>query len=552
MLFLLLPFSLSVHAEPTRISSRLDSLLLAAVHHTQASDYETSLKLYNQLLQLAEEHRATKYLILGNLNYGLMYYRIHEWEKALDYYYKALDLARKSDSKKYLYSIYNNIAIIYSKSNKKQKALEIFQNAIAINKALHQKRQLAINYINVSNLYVDMHNYKAAQHYLNQAEELFREIGDKESLSILYNNMGNLFLAEKKYPVAKKFYLRSLKSSDTANGFYYALVLLDMGKLYDRLQQYDSAVYFLSKSLDISGKIRHKENIERLYRLLAQIYVKKGEPQKAVGFYEKSLALQDSLMQKKSRRWVSEMQMKYEFGKKENQIENLRHQNKLIKLIWLISFLALLIIAFLLLYSYRTRNIKIRQRNELLRKEKEVARLELESAEADKKHLMEVMKANEEINKMKDSQFRQEIEHKDRELALEALHVVNKNEILSRIKEILNKTDLQHPEQAKRQIREISGLIKTNVHSDKQWDTFKLHFQKIHKNFFGRLQADYPSLSLTDLRMCAYFLVNLNTNEIAQISGISPASVRKRKQRLKEKLGLTHDAEIRDLLLRYR
>ena len=56
--------------------------------------------------------------------------------------------------------------------------------------------------------------------------------------------------------------------------------------------------------------------------------------------------------------------------------------------------------------------------------------------------------------------------------------------------------------------------------------------------FFKSLTKDYPELSPTDLRLCAYFLINLNAKEIAQISNISPDSVRKRKQRLRQKLNL--------------
>jgi len=86
---------------------------------------------------------------------------------------------------------------------------------------------------------------------------------------------------------------------------------------------------------------------------------------------------------------------------------------------------------------------------------------------------------------------------------------------------------------------------------DEQWEDFKIHFEEVHSDFFNRLIKDFPELSQTDLRLSAYFLINLNAKEIAQISNISPDSVRKRKQRLREKLNLNANQDIREILTLY-
>jgi len=84
-----------------------------------------------------------------------------------------------------------------------------------------------------------------------------------------------------------------------------------------------------------------------------------------------------------------------------------------------------------------------------------------------------------------------------------------------------------------------------------KWASFKNHFEKNHVNFFINLKNDFPDLSQTDLRMCSYFLIDLNTHEIAQVCGISTDAVRKRKQRLKEKLNLSNETDIAILLEKY-
>ena len=140
---------------------------------------------------------------------------------------------------------------------------------------------------------------------------------------------------------------------------------------------------------------------------------------------------------------------------------------------------------------------------------------------------------------------------KNRELASKALYLLSKNETLTSVTDMLDKIDLQSETPNADLIKNAKNTISRNINLDEQWENFKVHFEEVHTGFFSRILQDYPSLSQTDLRLSAYLLINLNNKEIAQISNISPDSVRKRKQRLKEKLNLTKEQDIRTLLNRY-
>ena len=82
-------------------------------------------------------------------------------------------------------------------------------------------------------------------------------------------------------------------------------------------------------------------------------------------------------------------QMKYEFEKKEREVEFLERKNKLTVFIWILSVSILFITGFLMFYSLRNRNIKIKQKNKILRQEKELAKLEQEKAVAENLYLHE-------------------------------------------------------------------------------------------------------------------------------------------------------------------
>jgi len=89
-------------------------------------------------------------------------------------------------------------------------------------------------------------------------------------------------------------------------------------------------------------------------------------------------------------------------------------------------------------------------------------------------------------------------------------------------------------------------MIHTSNTFENNWDDFKLHFEKVHPDFFTKLGNAYPSLSQTDNKHCAYIRMKLNTKEIARLLGISATSVQMARFRLKKKMNLGKDIDLRN------
>jgi len=62
----------------------------------------------------------------------------------------------------------------------------------------------------------------------------------------------------------------------------------------------------------------------------------------------------------------------------------------------------------------------------------------------------------------------------------------------------------------------------------------------VHPSFFNNLQTAHPQLTKYELRLYAYFHINLSTKEIAALLNIAPSSVRQAKARLNKKMNLKH------------
>lgn len=93
------------------------------------------------------------------------------------------------------------------------------------------------------------------------------------------------------------------------------------------------------------------------------------------------------------------------------------------------------------------------------------------------------------------------------------------------------------------------NLIDYSFNLDKDWEEFKLYFEDVHKDFFGQLKEQYPSLSPNELRLCALLKLNLSVKEMASLMGISPESVKMARHRLRKKLGLTSDQNLVEFML---
>ena len=71
-----------------------------------------------------------------------------------------------------------------------------------------------------------------------------------------------------------------------------------------------------------------------------------------------------------------------------------------------------------------------------------------------------------------------------------------------------------------------------------EWEEIIESVNVLYDNYTIRLNQRYQSLTESDIQICILIKLHLNNSTIATLIGISPASVTKRKQRLKERMGL--------------
>lgn len=148
------------------------------------------------------------------------------------------------------------------------------------------------------------------------------------------------------------------------------------------------------------------------------------------------------------------------------------------------------------------------------------------------------------ITNIKNEKLNQDIESKNRELAISTMSIIKKNEVLNSIQKELKKDRRTDNNAALK-------LIDTNLHDTKDWSFFEKAFNNADKDFLEKVKQSHPDLSPNDLRFCAYLRLNLSSKEIAPLLNISIKSVETKRYRLRKKLGLEHDSGLVNYILNF-
>jgi len=275
---------------------------------------------------------------------------------------------------------------------------------------------------------------------------------------------------------------------------------------------------------------------------MADLYSSAGDMKNAFDYMKLYVALNDSIFDEEKFKTFTEIQTKYETEKKEKENEILKRDaeiRKNVELLLVVIISGLLILSVLLFLLFRTKNRSLRKNKLLYEQEKKLKDLELKNKEMEKQRLEELVYAEQKINSLQQDK----IQNKNRELSTTTLSILNKNKILSEIKNEITEISTEDKKLGGF-LDKIADLIDGNLVLDQDWKQFKLHFDEVHKGFFENLFSNHPELTQNDLKLCAYLKINLSTKEMARILNVTPDAIKKSRQRLRKKLHLNAEEDL--------
>lgn len=202
---------------------------------------------------------------------------------------------------------------------------------------------------------------------------------------------------------------------------------------------------------------------------------------------------------------------------------------------WFLSNLAIIvyIILTILLFSalnwFYKRYYREQQQRALERSKKD---MELKTLESEKQ-----------IIQLNNTNLKQDIDARNRELAVSTMNMINKSKTLNMIKNALLKAD---------KIEDLETIVKVvdkTIENQEDWNFFEKAFNHADKDFFRKVKEQHPSLTANDLKLCVYLRLNMSSKEIAPLLNISSRSVEIKRYRLRKKLELERDVNLNDYFI---
>lgn len=210
-------------------------------------------------------------------------------------------------------------------------------------------------------------------------------------------------------------------------------------------------------------------------------------------------------------RSFSLLSIQLELENKENEINHLKLKNENLRyygIFLVIVFFVLLLVVFYLII----RNIK-------------------------QSHLME--------NKLQS--IKNQLIQKNKEIVNYALNAVQHKQFLKIIKEEIVANNVKHKFKSHDLDLIISKLSYHDDHED-EWERMKAHFDSVHSGFFSRLKEQFPNLTQSELQHCSYIKLQLPTKEIARMLNIDPKSVQASRYRIKKKMNMDLNSDLRSII----
>jgi hypothetical protein len=143
----------------------------------------------------------------------------------------------------------------------------------------------------------------------------------------------------------------------------------------------------------------------------------------------------------------------------------------------------------------------------------------------------------------KNRQLSNELETKNRELVNMAMQLSAKAAALAAVKDKLERTG--DPGKNKTL---LNGIEWDGNATEILWKDFEKHFNETHPGFYRVLTDRYPSLTASEIRLCAFLKLHLNTKEIAMITQKSVHSLETMRSRIRQKMNIKRDESITHVL----
>lgn len=391
------------------------------------------------------------------------------------------------------------------------KARGYYHDALAIAHHLNDSSQMVMLLTNLSAIIDDSINLEQANRYAREGLTMAKKNNDYNSLIALYGNLANAYMKQNKTDSSLMYYQKGLKHTTKANNLYLVNNFhIQMAQAFQQSGQNDEAYILFAQALKIASNMDNLPGMRDALMGMAVIDSLRGDYRRSLMHFTEGTKWNDSIQKTESNNRISELELKYETERKERIIEELEskgHYNQLLQLLNIVFTLAAITVLSLLALLYRKQKLISQHR---------VATLEKEQI-----HAREMLDSNR------------------KELTAHVLSLAKAEEVIRNVNTQINHLMPKVDNQASEQLNILINTLRNSQNSQKLWQEFEQRFDELNNGFINKLLLQFPSLSPTEIRMCALLRLQLSTKDLAELTQRSPRTIEYTRTNIRRKMGLS-------------
>lgn len=457
---------------------------------------------------------------------GRSYVEDKENEKAMKVYLQALDIALRSEDYNQAGYICSYMGDLYDFEGNYLLGKDKYKEAESYFRKAGNMRSSAFALRDVGRMYAFSDSLDIALIFLLKADTIIVEVGDSSDIGTIYNGIGNIYNMLGNKELAKLYLWKNVNMSDFDDAPSYRT----LAGIYIEEGDFKNARICLEKASVPSFNDMTRFSVLYGYSLLEKA---EGNWEKAWFYLDEYNSASDSILTIRNRENIIKIEKEYEHLK--ISLENMRLKSDKQKyfIYWVISVSILLILLWVFQIRIDRKNKRLlKQEIDLSNKSNELFRLRdnLRNKQDRLEALsIQLSEKNEKLNEL-DSREKLEKEYEQIKKEEETLVL----RIAERRKDLFLSSAI-----AKKVIKlsqkVVPGATKSPL-SEKDWQNIITQVNEVYPFLADRLAAF--NLSAAELRYCYLSLLGLDSIGESILLHIQPDSVNKRRQRVRQRLGI--------------
>lgn len=489
----------------------------------------TDLPYVQQLLRAQayyKSHGTKQEQAKIGLYLGRSYVEDKENEKAMKVYLQALDIALRSEDYNQAGYICSYMGDLYDFEGNYLLGKDKYKEAESYFRKAGNMRSSAFALRDVGRMYAFSDSLDIALIFLLKADTIIVEVGDSSDIGTIYNGIGNIYNMLGNKELANLYLWKNVNMSDFDDAPSYRT----LAGIYIEEGDFKNARICLEKASVPSFNDMTRFSVLYGYSLLEKA---EGNWEKAWFYLDEYNSASDSILTIRNRENIIKIEKEYEHLK--ISLENMRLKSDKQKyfIYWVISVSILLILLWVFQIRIDRKNKRLlKQEIDLSNKSNELFRLRdnLRNKQDRLEALsIQLSEKNEKLNEL-DSREKLEKEYEQIKKEEETLVL----RIAERRKDLFLSSAI-----AKKVIKlsqkVVPGATKSPL-SEKDWQNIITQVNEVYPFLADRLAAF--NLSAAELRYCYLSLLGLDSIGESILLHIQPDSVNKRRQRVRQRLGI--------------